>query len=79
MKEVKQKLQAAAPGIFEGTPVLFAYLYGSYAKALSHPFSDMDIGIYVEDIERFESFDLSIGIMYSDRALFQAFEQYRLF
>ncbi len=62
MKEAKQKLQAAAPGIFEGTPVLFAYLYGSYAKALSHPFSDMDIGIYVEDMDINDSLDLELSL-----------------
>jgi len=42
MNETKQKLQAAASGVFEGTPVLFAYLYGSFIKALLHPFSDLD-------------------------------------
>jgi predicted nucleotidyltransferase len=50
MNEIKQKLQAAAPAIFEGTPVLLAYLYGSFVKALSHPFSDLDIGVCVEDM-----------------------------
>lgn len=45
---LKQKVHKIAPLIFEGTPALFAYLYGSYAKGLPHPFSDLDIGIFVE-------------------------------
>jgi hypothetical protein len=50
MKETKQKLQAAAPGIFDGTPALFAYLYGSYVKALVHPSIEQDL----EDIMDFK-------------------------
>ena len=50
MKAILKKLQAMAPAIFAGTPVLFAYLYGSQVKALSHPYSDLDIGIVTEDI-----------------------------
>ena len=52
MSDIRKKLHEIAPGIFEETPVLFAYLFGSYAKGLSHPFSDLDIGIYVENPDR---------------------------
>ncbi len=62
MSETKQQLQAAAPGIFQGTPVLFAYLYGSYAKAQSHPFSDLDIGIYVADMDIKTCLDLELSL-----------------
>lgn len=60
MNEAKQKLRVAAAGIFEGTPVFFAYLYGSYAKAVLHPFSDLDIGIYVEDMDIKDRLDLEL-------------------
>ena len=32
--------------------MLFAYLYGSYAEGKAHPFSDLDVAIYVEGLER---------------------------
>lgn len=35
------------PAIFSNKPVLFAYLYGGFAKGIVHPFSDLDIGIYI--------------------------------
>lgn len=62
MNETKQKLQAAAPGVLEGTPVLFAYLYGSYVKALVHPFSDLDIGIFVEDMDIDACLELELSL-----------------
>lgn len=48
VKKIKNTLLTCAPEIFSKRPVLFAYLYGSYATGLVHPFSDLDIGIYVE-------------------------------
>jgi predicted nucleotidyltransferase len=48
MHNLRKKLHEIAPLIFDGTPTLFAYLYGSHAKGLTHPFSDLDIGIFVE-------------------------------
>jgi uncharacterized protein len=62
MKELRQKLHAMAPTIFEKTPVLFAYLYGSYAKGLSHPFSDLDVGIYVEGLDKRSCLDLELSL-----------------
>ena len=62
MSELKQKLQAIAPKVFEKTPVLFAYLYGSHAKGLSHPFSDLDIGIYVENLDKSSCLDLELSL-----------------
>lgn len=47
-RNLPQKLQSVAPGIFGRYPVLFAYLYGSYATGYTHPYSDLDIGIYLE-------------------------------
>ena len=62
MSELKQKLRAIAPAIFQETPVLFAYLYGSYAKGLSHPFSDLDVGIYVEVLDKMSCLDLELSL-----------------
>jgi predicted nucleotidyltransferase len=69
MNEIKQKLQAVAPAIFGGTPVLFAYLYGSFVKALSHPFSDLDIGVYVEDmgIDACLDMELSMALRFDEQ------------
>jgi predicted nucleotidyltransferase len=62
MSELKHKLQAIAPKVFEKTPVLFAYLYGSHAKGLSHPFSDLDIGVYVESLDKRSCLDLELSL-----------------
>jgi hypothetical protein len=62
MYNLKRKLRKIAPMIFEGTPVLFAYLYGSYAKGLPHRFSDLDVGIYVEGVERMSCLDLELSL-----------------
>ncbi len=40
------KLQQASTRIFSSYPVIFAYVYGSYARGDIHAFSDLDIGIY---------------------------------
>jgi predicted nucleotidyltransferase len=62
MPDLRQKLHQIAPSIFEDTPVLFAYLYGSYATGVSHPFSDLDIGIYVEGLDVKACLDLELSL-----------------
>ena len=62
MTDLKQKLRRVVPAVFEGTPVLFAYLYGSYATGLSHPFSDLDVGIYVEGLDIRACLDLELSL-----------------
>jgi len=44
-EQIKEILFAEAPAIFKDQPVLVAYLYGSYAIGVVHPFSDIDIAI----------------------------------
>ena len=43
-----KKLQHVSHSVFSFYPVLFAYVYGSYATDTPHPFSDLDIGIYLQ-------------------------------
>ena len=62
MSDLNHKLQKIAPVIFTKTPVLFAYLYGSRAVGLAHPFSDLDIGIYVEGIPPDKCLELELSI-----------------
>jgi len=45
---VIQKLHTGSAEIFTGYPVLFAYVYGSCATGTTHPFSDVDIGVYID-------------------------------
>jgi uncharacterized protein len=59
---LKQKVHKIAPLIFEGTPDLFAYLYGSYAKGSPHPFSDLDIGIFVEGLPTGDCLRLELSL-----------------
>lgn len=62
IEKIKTSLLALAPDIFGNSPVLFAYLYGSYATGLVHPFSDLDIGIYVEKISRSQYLELELSL-----------------
>ncbi len=50
VKKVRSSLMTVAPDIFGKPPILFAYLYGSYARGFVHPFIDLDIAIYIEKI-----------------------------
>lgn len=47
VSDIIKKLQDVS-SVFSYYPVLFSYVYGSYATDTSHPFSDLDIGIYLE-------------------------------
>jgi predicted nucleotidyltransferase len=70
MTDLTQKLRKISQGIFEKTPVLFAYLYGSYAKGLSHHFSDLDVGVFVDDLDTGASLNLELyQSAYRERAL----------
>lgn len=65
MMDLKRKLFDSAAGAFKGTPVLFAYLYGSYAKGETHAFSDLDIAVYVEDLDPKACLDLELSLALS--------------
>jgi predicted nucleotidyltransferase len=62
MSELKRKLCQIAEEIFEKTPVLFAYLYGSYVTGLSHPFSDLDVAIFVEGLDNRACLNLELSL-----------------
>jgi predicted nucleotidyltransferase len=69
VQAIRQTLSQIAPAVFDGTPVLFAYLYGSYARGAVHPFSDLDIAAYVEGIDKRSCLDveLSLGLLIEGR------------
>jgi uncharacterized protein len=60
--EIRRKIFNIATDVFRDTQVLFAYLYGSYAVDQAHPFSDLDIGIYVPRLSRREKLDLEMTL-----------------
>ena len=61
--EIKEMLIKYADTLFGETPVLFAYLYGSYAVHQAHPFSDLDIAVYIEKpLTTRESMKLEMGL-----------------
>jgi predicted nucleotidyltransferase len=62
IEKIHSDLLKLAPDIFGNYPVLVAYLYGSYATGLVHPFSDLDIAIYVNRISRSQYLDLELSL-----------------
>jgi uncharacterized protein len=61
-KNIRDCLFEVAPDIFSRNQILFAYLYGSYATELVHPFSDLDIGIYIENVPANKHLELELSI-----------------
>ncbi len=62
IENIRDYLLEVAPDIFSRHPILFAYLYGSYATELTHPFSDLDIGIYIENLPASKHLELELSI-----------------
>jgi uncharacterized protein len=65
---VRQLILARAPEVFKTRPVLLSYLYGSYARGDIHVFSDIDIGVYLEEInpKKILDVELSLGLEFDD-------------
>jgi len=61
-QEIQNTLIRKSSRILGKYPVLFAYLYGSCAKGVVHPFSDVDIGIYVKGFAEGEQLALELAI-----------------
>jgi predicted nucleotidyltransferase len=58
-----QRLRAAAGRALEGSPVLFAYLFGSAATGRTHSRSDVDVAVYVKPVVSSDNFlDLSLDL-----------------
>ena len=62
MNDLKQQLITITPEVFSESPVLFAYLYGSHAKGQPHPFSDVDIAVFVKSIEKCADLNLELSL-----------------
>lgn len=62
IKQIINSLFSIAPDIFSNRPVLFAYLYGSYATGNVHPFSDLDIGIYTDELSDIKYLKLELSL-----------------
>lgn len=61
-EKIKSSLFAIAPDILRGYPVLFAYLYGSYAAGIVHPFSDLDIAVFIEGLPKKDHLELELSL-----------------
>lgn len=65
-----KELHSTAPAAFAQHPVLFAYLYGSYATGCTHPYSDLDIAVYLEPQFTENALDIELDISLElDKAL----------
>lgn len=62
IEKIITSLFVMAPDIFCNRPVLFAYLYGSYATGNVHPFSDLDIGVYIDDLPDVKNLELELSL-----------------
>ena len=62
IEKITNSLFAIAPDIFCSRPVLFAYLYGSYSTGNVHPFSDLDIGVYIDDVSDIKYLELELSL-----------------
>lgn len=62
VEAIHKKLTDISGSVFDETPVLFAYLYGSIAADQPHPFSDLDIGVFVGRIPRKKSLHLELEL-----------------
>ncbi len=57
------RLRDAAARIIEGTPVLFAYLFGSAATGRDRPGSDVDVAVYLDPtVSRDGYLDISLDL-----------------
>ncbi len=79
-KQIKEALLSKASGLFKNQPVLCAYLFGSYAAGLVHPFSDIDIAIYVEDhaLQNSLEIELSMSLQIDQKLNCQAKSEVRI-
>lgn len=48
MDDLVVQLSQAAPGVFDGEPVAFAFLYGSQATGTATARSDIDVAVHLE-------------------------------
>lgn len=62
IKQITNSLFTIVPDIFCSRPVLFAYLYGSFVSGDVHPFSDLDIGIYIDDVPDINYLELELSL-----------------
>ena len=70
VNRIRTLLKNKAQKILKNYPVLFSYLYGSYARGDAHPFSDIDIGIYLEDVPAQKVLDIELSLALDiDKAL----------
>ena len=51
MDRFKSTIFTCAPKVLDRFPVLFAYLYGSQASRVVHPFGDVDIVVFLTNDE----------------------------
>lgn len=68
-ERIKHDLLKLSPNIFKGRKILFAYLYGSVALDQPHRFSDLDIGVYTQQLppEECRKLELDLSLAIDDK------------
>ena len=62
VEKIRNSLRAIASGIFSRYPIMFAYLYGSYVTGIVHPYSDLDIGVYIKNLQDRKHLELELSL-----------------
>ena len=62
IKNVRDEIGNKVSKVLKKYPGLFGYLYGSYARGDVHPFSDIDIGVYLENIPKQKVLDNELSL-----------------
>ena len=61
-QNIYSRLEQIAPEVFDKTPVLFAYLFGSHARGIAHGFSDLDIAVYIDTTAIKDTYRLEMNL-----------------
>ena len=57
-----ERLESAAAAVFRDTPVLFAYLFGSFAAGTARAGSDVDVAVYLEPEAIHQALEVSLSV-----------------
>jgi predicted nucleotidyltransferase len=64
--DISSRIVRAKEALAEDTHIIFAYLFGGLAKGAQNPLSDVDIAVYLKQVDRLSDFKLKLFGRLSD-------------